>query len=204
MTEVREVLHQILNVPGAIGALAYTSEGTILAQDFPGEYAPDVLRGMAKLLAEDLMVQQALAGEEGGLDFSYSSGRLVIRAFPRGAILALCGGAANLQLVRLALAQAAHRLGKPSAEPSKPVAAPAAPPATMPDPSRYSALGALKDAFLVRIGPIGDLLFSRIHADWSADPGARGLGDFAARLGRELDDPADQKAFLQEARAILD
>jgi len=195
MTDAREILHQILGIPGAVGAMAYSPEGAILAADFPAEYPLDTLQGMARLLAEDVMVQQALQGEGGGLDLRYQNGRLVLRAFSRGAILALCGGGINLQLVNLALVQAAHRLEKAEAAPSRP--APAAP------PPKYSALGALKEAFMVRIGPIGGLLFTRAQADWSTGGKAGDLWDFVARLAKELDDPADQKAFLQEARAIL-
>lgn len=196
MTGAREVLQQILNIPGAIGAMAYSPEGAILASEFPSGYPPNTLRDMARLLAEDVMVQQALQGETGGLDLRYQGGRLVMRAFSQGAILALCGGGINLQLMNLALTQAAHRLEKADAAPARVVpVAPAVPP-------KYSALGALKEAFVIRIGPIGGLLFTRIQADWFAH-GSGDLGEFAGRLAKELDDPADQKAFLKEACAIL-
>lgn len=200
MTDAREILHQILSIPGAVGAMAYSPEGAILASDFPADYPMDTLQGMARLLAEDVMVQQALQGEGGGLDLRYQNGRLVLRAFSRGALLALCGGGINLQLVNLALVQAAHRLEKAEAAPARPI--PAAPPAP-PPPPKYSALGALKEAFVVRIGPIGELLFTRTQADWSAGGKPGDLWDFVARLAKELDDPGDQKAFLKEARAIL-
>lgn len=195
MTDAHEILHQVLSIPGAVGAMAYSPEGAVLAADFPASYPMESLRGMARLLAEDFMVRQALQGDEGGLDLRYNGGRLVLRPFSKGAILALCGGAANVQLVSLALVQAAHRLEKVEAAPSRSLP-PSAPP-------KYSALGALKEAFMVRIGPIGDLLFTRAQADWSSGPGAGDPSEFAARLAKELDDPADQKAFLQEARAIL-
>jgi len=195
MTDAREILHQILGVPGTVGAMAYSPEGAILASEFPADYPVETLQGMARLLAEDLMVQQALQGEGGGLDLRYNGGRVILRPFSKGAILALCGAATNGQLVSLALVQAAHRLEKADAAPRR--ATPQAP------PPKYSALGALREAFMIRIGPIGDLLFTRIQADWSAGSGATDLGELAGRLAKELDDPADQKAFLQESRAIL-
>lgn len=195
MSDAREVLHQILGVPGTVGAMAFSPEGAILASEFPADYPLGTLQGMARLLAEDFMVQQALQSEGGRVDLRYTGGRVVLRPFSKGAILALCGEATNGQLVNLALVQAAHRLDKADAEPRR--TTPQAP------PPKYSALGALKEAFVIRIGPIGDLLFTRIQADWSAGSGAADLSEFAGRLAKELDDPADQKAFLQESRAIL-
>lgn len=198
MTEAREILHQVLGVPGAIGAMAFSGQGAILASDFPEEYTAATLRDMARMLSEDLMVQQALAGDEGGLDLRYTGGRVILRPFSKGAVLALCTVAVNAQLVHLALHQAAHRLDREAGTSPLPPVLPRAA-----EPARYAALGPLKEAFLEHIGPIGELLFNRIHADWSAGSEARPIGDLAARLAQELDDPGDQKAFLKEARAII-
>ena len=61
----------------------------------------------------------------------------------------------------------AHRLEK--APPTAPAAAsPRKPPAVTVATTRSVVLGQLKLAFLGSIGPIGEFLFSRIHADWSA------------------------------------
>lgn len=198
MTEIRSILHQILNVPGAIGAMVYGSDGAVLAADFPEQYPPGALQRMARLLSEDFLVQQAMEGDEASLDLRYAGGRVILRPFARGAILALCGGTVNAQLVNLALQQASHRLEKalPTA------AAPAAVPPVIADPVRPAVLSALKQAFLTRMGPIGELIFSRAQAEWSADPGGRGLEGLVSRIAGEFDDPAEQKAFLREARAI--
>lgn len=202
MTEVKEVLHQILGVPGAIGALVYSAEGAVLASDFPDQYAAGTLQSMVQLLSEDFLVQQALEGKGGGLDLRFNGGRVVLRPVSKGAILALCSGSVNVQLMNLALLQAAHRLEK------APPAAPSTPPSRkMPAVSvattRSVVLGQLKQVFLGSIGPIGELLFSRIHADWSAGADPRNLRDFVNLLAQELDEPSDRRAFIQEANAII-
>lgn len=198
MMEAKEILHQILGVPGAIGALVYSTEGTVLASDFPDQYAAGTIQSMVQLLSEDFLVQQALEGEGGGLDLRFNGGRVILRPVPKGAILALCSGSVNVQLMNLALLQAAHRLEK-----APPTAPPRKPPAVSVATTRSVVLGQLKQAFLGSIGPIGELLFSRIHADWSAGADPRNLWDFANLLAQELDDPSDRKVFIQEANAII-
>ena len=86
---------------------------------------------------------------------------------------------------------------------SKPVAKPVQRVAA--DLINPSVLAALKQAFLVRIGPIGEMLFTRIYSDWSSEPGAgiSGLGTLVTRIASEIDDPADQKAFLHEVRNVI-
>jgi predicted regulator of Ras-like GTPase activity (Roadblock/LC7/MglB family) len=202
MTEAKEVLHQILGVPGAIGALVFSTEGEVLASDFPDHYSAGTIQNMVQLLSEDFLVQQALEGEGGGLDLRFNGGRVILRPVPKGAILALCSGSVNAQLMNLALLQAAHRLEK--APPTAPAAAsPRKPPAVTVATTRSVVLGQLKLAFLGSIGPIGEFLFSRIHADWSAGADPRNLRDFANLLAQELDEPSDRKVFIQEANAII-
>jgi predicted regulator of Ras-like GTPase activity (Roadblock/LC7/MglB family) len=202
MTEAKEVLHQILGVPGAIGALVFSTEGEVLASDFPDHYSAGTIQNMVQLLSEDFLVQQALEGEGGGLDLRFNGGRVILRPVPKGAILALCSGSVNAQLMNLALLQAAHRLEK--APPTAPAAAsPRKPPAVTVATTRSVVLGQLKLAFLGSIGPIGEFLFSRIHADWSVGADPRNLREFANLLAQELDDPSDRKVFIQEANAII-
>jgi predicted regulator of Ras-like GTPase activity (Roadblock/LC7/MglB family) len=198
MTEAKEILHQILGVPGAIGALIYSTEGEVLASDFPGQYAAGTIQSMVQLLSEDFLVQQALEREGGGLDLRFNGGRVILRPVSKGAILALCSGSVNVQLMNLALLQAAHRLEK-----APPTAPTPKPPAVSVATTRSVVLGQLKQAFLGSIGPIGELLFSRIHADWSAGADPRNLRDFANLLAQELDEPSDRKVFIQEANAII-
>ncbi|GLH66767.1 roadblock/LC7 domain-containing protein [Geothrix edaphica] len=198
MTEAKEILHQILGVPGAIGTLVFSTEGAVLASDFPDHYSIGTIQNMVQLLSEDFLVQQALEGEGGGLDLRFNGGRVILRPVPKGAILALCNGSVNAQLMNLALLQAAHRLEK-----ALPTAPPRKPPAVTVATTRSVVLGQLKQAFLGSIGPIGELLFSRVHADWSAGEDPRKLRDFVNLLAQELDDPSDRKRFLKEANAII-
>ena len=171
---MRDVLQQILKIPGTIGALTYSSGGAVLATDFPGQYGAQALAEVTRLLSEDFLVQQSMVLGSGGLDLKYSGGRLVVRPFSGGAILALCAVGANIQLLHLALVQAVHRLEKgaigalPGTVPdSAPKASPKAASPVV-DLIKPGPLAALKQAFLVQIGPIGDMLFSRIYADWSS------------------------------------
>ncbi len=204
---MRDILQQVLNIPGAVGALTYNTEGTILAAHFPDQYEASALQRMARLLSEDFLVQQAMEGESGGLDLRYFGGRIILRPFSRGAVLALCAATANVQLVNLALIQAVHRLEKVLPEPGS-VAAPKAPPKAPPaaaDLVHSGVLGALKQTFLGRIGPIGELLFTQIHSKWSSESGRddKRLREFITLLAKELDDPDDEKAFIRDTRNII-
>lgn len=211
---MRDILRQILQIPGTVGALNYSSDGTILAAEFPEQYEPSALQQMMRMLSEDFLVQQAMTGPAGGLDLKYAGGRIVLRPFTGGAILALCTVAANTQLVNLALVQAVHRIETTTAEalPSaatRPAAAPKATPNPYPpvaaDLVNPGVLAALKQAFLVRIGPIGEMLFTRIYDDWSSKSGQApaGLKTLVALIASEIDDAEDQKSFIRETRNII-
>ncbi|HJV89819.1 MAG TPA: hypothetical protein VJ623_05890 [Holophagaceae bacterium] len=211
MIALHEIHEQILQLPGVVGALTCDARGTVLASSFPAAYGAQDLQRVARLLSEDFLVQQALAGTKGGLDLRYAGGRLLLRPFSRGAVLALCAATANAPLVNLGLVQAIHRLEKVELpgeirDPELPaVSAGALKPAAAPLEALPPGVGeALKEAFLRRIGPIGDLIYTRYHAKWSADAVARtqGVRPFVALLAAEIDDPADQKSFVQDARII--
>ena len=213
---MRDILRQILQIPGTVGALNYSSDGTILAAEFPDQYEPSALQQMTRMLSEDFLVQQAMTGPSGGLDLKYAGGRIVVRPFTGGAILALCTVAANTQLVNLALVQAVHRIEATAAE-APPSAATrpgtAAAPKATPNPYPPVAadlvnpgvVAALKQAFLVRIGPIGEMLFTRIYDDWSSKSGqaTAGFRTLVALIASEIDDPDDQKSFIRETRNII-
>ncbi len=210
MSAPQDIFRQILHLPGVVGALTYDAQGAVLASSFPEPFEARELQRVSRLLSEDFLVHQALEGTKGGVDLRYTGGRLILRPFSRGAILALCTTTANAQLVNLGLVQAIHRLEKaePEAEPEPEPRAKAqeSPPRLAgTEWAKPGALVGLKEAFLVRIGPIGELLFSRFHAKWSADAEARtqGLWGFAAALAKEIDDPADQRAFIHDARNII-
>lgn len=202
MSLLCEILQQMMGVPGIIGALAYNHDGAVLGSVFPPHYQAGALQRMARLLSEDFLVQQALQGEAGGLDFRYSEGRIILRPFPQGAVLALCATEANAQLVNLALVQAVHRLARTVPEPQVPAKIP---PAVAVDLVRPGALGAMKQAFMGRIGPIGEIIFTQLHEQWANGPGrgAKGLEDLVAILAKEIDDAEDQKSFLRETRTII-
>lgn len=202
MNALHDIHQQILQLPGVVGALTYDAQGAVLASHFPPGYGAPDLERVSRLLAEDFLVQQALEGAKGGVDLRYAGGRLLLRPFSRGAILALCSAAANAQLVNLGLAQAIHRLEKVEADPEPQVqAAPASPLEAL----RPELLEALREAFLMRIGPIGGLIFSRFHTRWAADGAARaqGVGSFVDLLATEIDEPGDRKSFMQDARIII-
>ena len=203
---MQSILQQVLSVPGTVGALVYDRNGVLLATEFPDPYDPAALGQMARMLSEDLIVQQALQGDSGGLDLRFSGGRVLLRPFSFGAILALCTIAANSQLVSLALAQAVHRIekGAPILEKSQP------PPVVMPPPvlettARSAALQALKRAYISYLGPIGEIIFTQKHQAWSTHgPGADGLDAFVKSIAEEIDEPAQRKDFLREAQAMLE
>ncbi len=201
MNLLDEILQQILQLPGVMGALTYDAQGTVVASRFPETYGAEELQRVSRLLSEDLLVQQALQGAKGGLDLRYAGGRVILRPHAQGAVLALCATAANAQLVNLGLAQAIHRLERAEAPPRAP-APESRPPRA--EPIRPDILEPLKEAFLLRIGPIGGLLFTRLQAKWAADPEAKAQGamGLAALLAKEIDDPGDQKAFIRDARII--
>ncbi|HJW33025.1 MAG TPA: hypothetical protein VJ505_06620 [Holophagaceae bacterium] len=205
MNPLQDILQQVLQLPGVVGALTYDARGTVTASSFPKPYDPGELQRVSRLLSEDFMVQQALEGAKGGLDLRYAGGRVILRPFSRGSILALCAATANAQLVNLGLVQAIHRLEK--AEPDLTLKAkPQEPrlPRVEAEAVRPLVLEALKEAFLLRIGPIGGLLFNRLQAKWLADAEAKAQGAYglASLLAREIDDPEDQKAFIHDARYI--
>lgn len=206
MSAPQDIFQQILHLPGVVGALTYDAQGAVMASSFPEPFEAGELQRVSRLLSEDFLVHQALEGFKGGLDLRYTGGRLILRPFSRGAILALCTATANAQLVNLGLVQAIHRLEKAEPEPEPRAKAQEGPPRVAgAEWARPGALVGLKEAFLVRIGPIGELLFSRFHARWSADAEARaqGLWGFATALSKEIDDPGDQRAFIHDARNII-
>ena len=204
MSALHDILQQVLHMPGVVGALTYDAQGAVMASSFPESYDAGELQRVSRLLSEDFLVHQTMEGAKGGLDLRYAGGRVILRPFSRGAILALCTAAANAQLVNLGLIQAIHRLERPEPE-LAPKAPEGQPRAATAEWVRPGVLEGLKEALLLRIGPIGDLLFTRSHAKWSADPEAKAQGvlGLATFLAEEIDDLEDQKSFMRDARTII-
>ena len=155
---------------------------------------------MVQRLADDFMVRQSLEGETGGLELRYTGGRILLRPFSRGTVLALCSVAANARVVGLALMQAVHRmdLDAPPARPAPVVPPIAASPLSALPPE---AMKALKRVFLDCVGPIGELLFTKIYAAWAAEGGRP--AELVQAIAAEIEDSADKKAFFRDARTII-
>jgi len=156
MSALHDILQQVLHMPGVVGALTYDAQGAVMASSFPESYDAGELQRVSRLLSEDFLVHQTMEGAKGGLDLRYAGGRVILRPFSRGAILALCTAAANAQLVNLGLIQAIHRLERPEPE-LAPKAPEGQPRAATAEWVRPGVLEGLKEALLLRIGPIGDL-----------------------------------------------
>jgi len=198
---MKDILQQISTIPGIAGTLVYDRDGKILGSEFPRVYEPSTLQRVVSILSGDIVIVQELVRETGALDLKYTGGRVIVKAYAGGSILALCTASINSQLLNLALTQATRRLEKGPVEPpapKKPVA-----PAT--SPLSPEAADRLKRALVGRVGPIGELLFTQIHGEWvaSARPGSMGLEDLVGLLAREIEDRNDQQSFKNEARKLI-
>ncbi|MBI1751986.1 MAG: hypothetical protein HY014_06035 [Acidobacteria bacterium] len=206
---MRDILHQLSSLPGIAGALIYARSGEILVSEFPGIYEPSTLQQVVSLLSEDVIILQDMVGESGIMDLKFAGGRVIVKPCAGGSILVLCTALINSQLLNMALTQATRRLEKtiqepPAAPPAAPPPAPQATKAPKASPAVAPAsLEPVKQAFTVRVGPIGAMLFAQIYADWAVTVPATGLEGLVAQLAREIEDRADQQEFRKEALASL-
>lgn len=207
---MHDILHQLSSLPGIAGALIYARSGEILASEFPGIYEASTLRQVVTLLSEDVIILQDMVGESGVMDLKFAGGRVIVKPCEGGSILVLCTALINSQLLNMALTQATRRLEKTIQEP--PAAPPAAPPPPAPQATKApkaspavapASLEPVKQAFMVRVGPIGAMLFAQIYGDWAATVPSAGLEGLVAQLAREIEDRTDQQQFRKEALASL-
>ncbi len=214
---MKDIVHQVSQIPGIAGVLAYGSDGCLLAHDFPSIYDEAMLRQLAETLASDTIIMRGFCEQSGTLDLKFAKGRVIARSFRGGMLVALSAANANVQLLGLAFTQATRRLesaleaarsapARPAAAPAAP-AAPARPVASGPVlPHAASILEGTKKALIRQMGPLGTMVFDSVYADWAAGatPTRKGLDDLLIRLAREFDEPAKQAAFIHDAKALLD
>lgn len=195
---MREILLQLNAIPGVVGSLACGRRGEILASEFPPVFEETALRRVAGLLAEDGGALGQIVDASGSLDLRYSGGRAVVKRFPTGSLLLVCTSAINPQLLGLSLTQVWRRLERYGV-PEGPAPAPAAASA----PEWEEARQRLQRALVRQIGPIGEIVFARAWATWTAaGPSPARLGALVAALAREIDEGDARAQFQDEAKAV--
>lgn len=211
---MKDIIHQILLIPGIAGVLAYSSEGSLLAHDFPTIYDEGMLVQMVKTLSCDTIIMQGFEENFGTLDLKFAKGRVIIKAFRGGMFFTLCASNVNVQLLGLALTQASRRLGmaletlhSEKASPGVTVTASSRGLTAGPVlPHAATIIEGVKRSLIKLMGPLGSMVFDSVYADWAAEsaPTRKGLEDLLIRLAREFDEPPKQTAFINLARPLLD
>jgi predicted regulator of Ras-like GTPase activity (Roadblock/LC7/MglB family) len=132
------VLNQLNKVPGVVGSLVCDSEGTVLAQAFPGLFDAVMLKEAAAALA-DTRGLESMTGTIGMLDFRYADARVVVKPLERATLLVLCAKTINPQLLLLSASVAIKKLGKQIEAGGRATAPTGAPELTEPAPAAREA-----------------------------------------------------------------
>ncbi len=211
---MKDIIHQISLIPGIAGVIAYSSDGSVLAQDFQAIYEEGVLLRVVETISSDTIIMQGLNERGGTLDLKFVKGRVIIKAFKGGMLFTLCAATVNVQLLGLALTQASRRLetGLDAIRNGRPKPEERASPSLRPRPAgpivpnAATVVEGLKRSLIKQMGPLGTMVFDSVYADWAAEsaPTRKGLEDLLIRLAREFDEPAKQSAFISNARPLLD
>lgn len=192
---MRQVLQQLSEIPGVVGALACGPKGDLLASAFPPLFDELTLHRVGGLLAEDTAGIARLAGTGGSFDLRFTRGRALVRPFRAGTLLVLGTATADAQLLGISVEQALRRLESGEG------AAPAEEPAGSLEEARL----ALQEALVREIGPFGEVVFTEAWTAWSSavPPTRSGLPRLLESLCREVDEEEGRGRLRQAAAPFL-
>jgi predicted regulator of Ras-like GTPase activity (Roadblock/LC7/MglB family) len=107
---MKETLLHINSIDGVIGSALFSPSGELLADVFPPLIDGASLKQAASLTREctnGLQISENLDL----LDFRYSEGRILIKAFPEATLFLLCANSINLKILLISLNLAVKKLG---------------------------------------------------------------------------------------------
>lgn len=118
------LLTELNAVPGVVGSMVCSAEGTILAHAFPPVFAASALAEAARAVTDSAQAAGVGQSEDGVLDLRFREVRLLARPVAGGILAVLCSRSTNLQLLLLSAAAAAGKLGQDPGAAGEPPAAP--------------------------------------------------------------------------------
>lgn len=121
------VLTELNAIPGVVGSMVCSSEGTVLAQAFPAVFTPSALAQAARAVTDGAQAIGVGRRENDVLDLRFREVRLLARPCAGGVLAVLCNRTTNPQLLLLSTAAAAGKLAQVRGAAPEPAAAEALP-----------------------------------------------------------------------------
>lgn len=106
---MKDILQHINSVDGVLGSALCSNNGEVIAHAFPPLIDADSIKKVASLTVEclhGLQVSQTLEL----LDWRYSNGRILVKAFPEAMLYLLCANNINIQVLSITLNLAVKKL----------------------------------------------------------------------------------------------
>ncbi|MHB8121760.1 MAG: roadblock/LC7 domain-containing protein [Desulfuromonadaceae bacterium] len=106
---MKDILQHINSVDGVLGSALCSYKGEVLAHAFPPLIDAASIKKVASLTVEclhGLQVSQTLEL----LDWRYSNGRILVKAFPEAMLYLLCANSINIQVLSITLNLAVKKL----------------------------------------------------------------------------------------------
>lgn len=207
---MQNVLEEIKTSPGVMGACVFSAERGVLASNLPTVFNPETQKRIAAILHRIFRLNETVKLDINSYEIQYDEALLLVKSLcDASSLIVICEPDANIHLVNMAIGVLSSDLAAmldecrtaPAAEqPQEAVDAETVITRLMAD-----QMAVIRKALAKCIGPIAAMtLESKVEA-WleKGAPARERLAELAGDLLTEIDNPQDQKEFMEDLKEIL-
>lgn len=207
---MQNVLEEIKTSPGVMGACVFSAERGVLASNLPTVFNPETQKRIAAILHRIFRLNETVKLDINSYEIQYDEALLLVKSLcDASSLIVICEPDANIHLVNMAIGVLSSDLAAmldecrtaPAAEqPQEAVDAETVITRLMAD-----QMAVIRKALAKCIGPIAAMtLESKVEA-WleKGAPAGERLAELAGDLLTEIDNPQDQKEFMEDLKEIL-